>query len=390
MSENPLLQLRSAGQCVWIDNLSRDLIVSGKLRDMIEEDGIAGVTSNPTIFQKAISGSTLYDGSLKKMLGQGIHDPKELFLGVAVEDIRNAADLLEDVYGSSQCLSGYVSIEVSPDLAYDTEETVKEARRLFSAVARRNIFVKVPATKEGLPAIEQLTREGINVNVTLLFSVERYRAVAQAFIRGLRQRAETGKRMDHIMSVASFFVSRVDTLADKLLEKRLASASSPEEKEKITRLLGRAAVANSKIAYEEYGKIFADPGFLSLREKGANSQRLLWASTGTKNPKYSDIKYVEELVAPDTINTMPEATIEAFKDHGRVRVSIGDNLDEAGALFSELKSFGVDIADVTAELEKEGVKAFSDSFFALLEEIAKRRDRIVAEGSAQEKERGRE
>ncbi len=378
MNENPLLQLRSAGQCVWIDNLSRDLIVSGKLRDMIEADGIAGVTTNPTIFQKAISGSTLYDGSLKKMLDQGIHDPKELFLGIAVEDIRNAADLLDGVYGDSQCLSGYVSIEVSPDLAYDTEETIKEARRLFSAVARRNVFVKVPATKEGLPAIEQLTSEGMNVNVTLLFSVERYRAVADAFIRGLLKRSETGKRMDHITSVASFFVSRVDTLVDKLLEKRLASASSPEDKEKIAGLLGKAAVANSKIAYQEYKKIFADPRFLSLRKKGAHSQRLLWASTGTKNPKYSDIKYVEELVAPDTINTMPEATISAFRDHGKARVSIGDNLDEAGTLFRELKSVGVDMGDVTGELEKEGVKAFSDSFFALLEEIAGKRDRILA------------
>jgi transaldolase/glucose-6-phosphate isomerase len=382
MGENPLRQLQNVGQCVWIDNLSRDLILSGKLGEMMEEDGIVGVTSNPTIFQKAISGSTLYDGSLKGLLEQGVTDPKELFLGLAIEDIRNAADLLAEVYGSSKCLSGYVSIEVSPDLASDTDETIKEAKRLFSAVAKKNVFVKVPATKQGLPAIEQLTREGINVNVTLLFSVERYREVAGAYIRGLQQRAEKGKALDHVVSVASFFVSRVDTLMDKLLEQRLGKASSGAERERITRLMGKAAVANAKIAYQEYEKIIAGPGFLSLRGKGAHVQRLLWGSTGTKNQKYSDIKYVEELVAKDTINTMPEATIKAFKDHGKAKVTIRDGLDEAKDLFGELKSLGIDMDDVTGELEKEGVKAFSDSYFALLDEIARRRDRILAKRSA--------
>jgi transaldolase len=378
MDKNPLRELRGMGQCVWLDNLSRDLMVSGILKGMIEEDGIAGVTSNPTIFQKAMSGSSLYDGSLKNMLKGGITDAKELFLGLAIEDIRDAADLLQKVYGKSGCLSGYVSIEVSPDLAYDTSGTIHEARRLLTSVGRKNVLVKVPATKKGLPAIEQLTREGVNVNITLLFSVARSKEVAEAYIRGLEQRIEKGEPVDEMVSVASFFVSRVDTLVDKLLQERLDSASSHEEKEKITRLFGKAAVANSKIAYQEFKKIFSTPRFLSLRKKGANIQSLLWASTSTKDPRYNDVKYVEELIASGTVNTMPEATMKAFKDHGKVRISIEDSLEEADALFRELKSLGIDMEPVTDQLEKEGVKAFSDSYFALLDEIAKRRDLILS------------
>ena len=377
MGENPLLQLQEAGQCVWLDNLSRDLIVSGRLRELVEE-GVAGITSNPSIFQKAISHSTLYDESLKKMVKQGVSDAKELFIGLAIEDIRNAADLLEKVLGNTKCLSGYVSIEVSPDLAYDTRGTIQEARRLCSAVGRQNAFVKVPATKQGLPAIEELTRDGVNVNVTLLFSVERSREVAEAYLRGIEQRIGKGEAVSDIVSVASFFVSRVDTLVDKLLKKRLEAASSAEERNRLSGLVGRAAVANSKIAFREFSKIFSSPRFLALKEKGANIQRLLWGSTSTKNPDYSDVKYVEELVAPETINTMPEDTLKAFKDHGRVKSVIGEGLGEAEALFRELASVGVVMDEVTAELEKEGVKGFSDSYFALLEEIGKRRDSILA------------
>lgn len=378
MNENAIRKLRELGQCVWLDNLSRDLITSGKLRSMIEEDGITGITSNPTIFQKAISGSNAYDESMRTMLNNGITDPKELFIGLAIEDIRDAADLLSGAYGSTKCLSGYVSVEVSPDLAYDTEATIHEARRLFSAIGKKNVFVKVPATRQGLPAIEQLTSEGININVTLLFSVERYKEVADSFLRGIEKRLSSGSDVNGIVSVASFFVSRVDTLVDKLLEERFASASSDEDKRRIAGLIGRAAVANGKIAYREYKKIFSSPRFLSLKEKGANIQRLLWGSTGTKNPKYSDVKYVEELVAPDTINTVPEATFLALKDHGKVRVTIEEDLDRADALFGELESLGISMPRVTEQLEEEGVKAFSESYSALLGEISKKRDRILA------------
>jgi transaldolase len=377
MAENALKALNEVGQCVWLDNLYRDLITSGSLTHMMNEDGITGITSNPTIFQKAISGSAAYDESIKMMLGKGITDAKELFLGLAMEDVSRAAEVLQSVYGKSKCLSGYVSIEVSPDLAHDTRGTIKEALHLFSAINKKNILVKVPATREGLPAIEELTAAGVNVNITLLFSIERSKEVAEAYIRGLEQRLGKKGRIDEITSVASFFVSRVDTLVDKLLEQRIAS-SSGEEKNRLTALLGKAAVANAKLAYREYEKIFTSPRFLSLKEKGAHIQRLLWGSTGTKNPKYSDIKYVDELIAPDTINTMPEATLNAFKDHGKAKITIGEKMDEAEKVFRELDSLGISMKEVTDQLEKEGVKAFSDSYFALLDEISKRRDRIRA------------
>jgi len=377
MAENSLAALNDLGQCVWLDNLYRDLITSGSLMHMMNDDGITGITSNPTIFQKAISGSAAYDESMKMMLRKGITDAKELFLGLAMEDVSRAADILHSVYGKSKCLSGYVSIEVSPDLAHDTRGTIKEALHLFSAINKKNILVKVPATKEGLPAIEELTSSGVNVNVTLLFSIERSKEVAEAYIRGLEQRLRNKEQINEITSVASFFVSRVDTLVDKLLEQRIAS-SSGEEKNRLTALLGKAAVANAKLAYREYQGIFTSPGFLSLKKKGANVQRLLWGSTGTKNPKYSDIKYVDELIAPDTINTMPEATLNAFKDHGKAKVTIGEHMDEAEGVFRELKSLGISMKEVTDQLETEGVKAFADSYFALLDEISKRRDRIRA------------
>lgn len=377
MAENPLEALNNVGQCVWLDNLYRDLITSGSLVQMMNEDGITGITSNPTIFQKAISGSAAYDESIKIMLRKGITDARELFLGLAMEDVSRAADILHSVYGKSKCVSGYVSIEVSPDLAHDTRGTIKEALHLFSAINKKNILVKVPATKEGLPAIEELTAAGVNVNVTLLFSIERSKEVAEAYLRGLEQRLRNKERVDEITSVASFFVSRVDTLVDKLLEQRIAS-SSGEEKNRLAALMGKAAVANAKLAYREYQRIFASPRFLSLKEKGANVQRLLWGSTGTKNPKYSDIKYVDELIAPDTINTMPEATLNAFKDHGKAKITIGEHMDDAERVFRELDSLGISMKEVTGQLEKEGVKTFSDSYFALLDEIAKRRDRIRA------------
>ncbi len=378
MNENPLIGLKEIGQSIWLDNLSRKLIQLGELKRFIDEDGLSGVTSNPTIFQKAISGSADYDPSLRRMIDQGIRDEKELFLGLAMKDVSDAADLLWPTYQSTNGQDGFVSIEVSPDLAYDTDRTISEARRLFSTIGKKNILVKVPGTKQGLPAIEQLTSEGVNVNVTLLFSAERYEEVAEAYLKGLERRAVQGQPIHEVASVASFFVSRVDTLTDKLLETRISSATSKAEKDKIANLFGKAAVANAKIAYEKYRNIFCEKRFLTLKEKGSHVQKILWGSTGTKNPKYSDIKYVEELIAPDSINTLPEATIRAFKDHGQAKITIRDDLEDAKKLFPEMKSIGIDIHDVTEQLEKEGVQLFSDSFFALLKEIAKKRDLFLS------------
>jgi len=377
MNNNPLIGLRELGQSVWLDNLSRKLINSGELMRLIDEDGLSGITSNPTIFQKAISGSTDYDASLQKMINKGIKDEKELFLGLAIEDVSNGADMLWPVYQSTNGMDGFVSIEVSPDLAYDTDATIAEARRLFSTLNRKNILVKVPATKQGLPAIERLISEGVNINVTLLFSIERYEEVAEAYLSGLEKRKSKGQPLHEIASVASFFVSRVDTLADKLLETRLSSAASKAEKDKIMSLFGKAAVANAKIAYKKYKNIFSGKRFLTLKEKGGCIQRILWGSTGTKNPKYSDIKYVEELIAPDSVNTLPETTLMAFKDHGQAKVTIHNGLEEAEKLPEELKSFGVELDQVTEQLENEGVRSFSDSFFTLLNEITAKRDSFL-------------
>lgn len=377
MNKNPLIGLKELGQSVWLDNLSRKIIQSGELRRLMNEEGLSGITSNPTIFQKAISGSTDYDASLRGMLDKGIKDEKEVFLGLAIEDVSRAADMLWPVYQSTHGLDGFVSIEVSPDLAYDTDATLAEARRLFSTIGKKNILVKVPGTQQGLPVIEQLTGEGVNVNITLLFSVKRYEEIAEAYLRGLERRMNQGQPIHEITSVASFFVSRVDTLTDKLLEARLSSTSSKAEKDKISVLFGKAAVANAKIAYKKYKEIFAGKRFSTLKEKGGRHQRLLWGSTGTKNPKYSDIKYVEELIAPDSINTMPETTMMAFKDHGQVKITIHDHLEEAEALFDQLRSMGIDINDVTKQLESEGVQLFSDSFFSLLKEIAKKKDSFL-------------
>ena len=378
MNKNPLIDLRQLGQSVWLDNLSRKLILSGELKRLIEEDGLSGITSNPTIFQKAISGSTDYDTSLRRMVDNGIKDEKELFLGLAIEDVSSAADMLWPTYQSTHGLDGFVSIEVSPDLAYNTDSTIAEAKRLFSTIGKKNILVKVPATQQGLPAIEQLLGEGVNVNITLLFSVERYEQVMEAYLRGLEKRVQKGQPIHEITSVASFFVSRVDTLTDKLLESRLSLATSKAETNKMVSLFGKAAVANAKIAYKHYRSIFSDKRFLALKEKGGRIQRILWGSTGTKNANYSDIKYVEELIAPDSINTLPETTMKAFKNHGEAKITIRDHLEEAEKLFPELKSTGINIHEVTEQLEKEGVQLFSDSFFSVLKEMAKKRDSLLS------------
>lgn len=378
MAGNTIAELTRLGQDVWIDNLSRELIESGELKRLTNEVGITGVTSNPTIFQKAISGKDDYDESIRRLLGLNVSDPKELFFQLAFEDVGAAADLLRRKYEESRGRHGFVSIEVAPDLAYDTETTISEVRWIFSSLGRKNVMVKVPATKEGLPAIEQLTADGVNVNVTLLFSVKRYEEVVDAYMKGIERRISQNHAVGEIASVASFFVSRVDTLVDKLLDEKMQGVASDAEKKKLAGLRGKAAVANARLAYEKGEEIRNSERFKSLAARGANWQRLLWGSTSTKDPAYSDIKYVQELIGPDTVNTMPEETIKAFLDHGDPKVTIKDDGGSAEALFGELRTVGIDIGEVATELEKEGVKKFADSYFALLDEISKKRDKLVA------------
>jgi len=377
MKANRLLELKKAGQSLWIDYLSRDLISSGELKRLVEEDGLSGVTSNPTIFQKAIEGSGLYDKQVQTLVSRGIKDPKELFLALAFEDVSEAAGILMPVHKATGGMDGYVSIEVSPNLAYDTDATVEEALRIFRSVGRNNILVKVPATEPGLQAIEQLTGEGVNVNVTLLFSVSRYAAVADAYMKGIEKRVRLGLPVSDITSVASFFVSRVDTLVDKLLDVKLPKAGSVAGQERIKAVRGMAAVANARLAYGRFREIVAGPRFQVLKERGARVQRLLWGSTSTKDPSYSDVKYVDELIGPDTINTMPEETITMFREHGAVKPTLERGLTEARSVFKELESLGVDMDIVSEELEREGVQKFSDSFFDLLDKITSKRDQFL-------------
>ena len=379
---NTLMELKEAGQSVWIDYLSRELIRSGELSRLIRDYGLCGVTSNPTIFQKAIEGSTLYDQQLQRLVKSGMTNVKELFLSLAMEDVGEAADLLFPVYESSRGRDGYVSIEVSPDLAYSTRDTIEEALKLFTTIGRKNVLVKVPATREGIPAIERLVAEGVNVNVTLLFSVRRYGEVMDAYIRGIEERAGLGLSLDKVNSVASFFVSRVDTMVDGMLDRMAAAARTREEKSHLMSLRGKAAVANAKVAYHAFREEFASPRFLRLKEHGARMQRLLFGSTSTKDPAYNDVKYVEELVGQGTVNTMPEETIEAFADHGHVAPTLESGLDGAKATIKELALVGIDIEEVASRLETEGVKKFADSYFDLLEKIGAKRDLFMSEKAA--------
>src|SRR5215207_9725040 len=353
-----LRKLAEAGQSVWMDSLSRDDIENGDLERMIES-GVVGITSNPTIFQKVISHSSLYDEQLEE-LSRREDDPKEIFLELARRDIRDACDLLMPVFERTNRLDGYVSLEVSPDLAYDTPATVEEATRLHELVDRPNLMVKIPATLPGLAAVEEMIATGNSINVTLIFSLRRYRAVAGAYIRGLQRLVAAGGDPSGVASVASFFVSRVDTEADKRLEK----IGGHDD------LKGRFAIENAKLAYAAFKEIFSGENWEFLESKGATKQRPLWASTSTKNPEIRDVMYVEELIGPDTVNTMPISTLEAFMDHGEVNPNaLKEGLDEARTLIGELREVGVDYEDVTEILEKEGVGKFADSFDELLEGI---------------------
>jgi transaldolase/glucose-6-phosphate isomerase len=318
---NPVKALEQHGQSVWLDFLARGFVVKGDLKRLIDNDGIKGVTSNPSIFEKAIGSSNEYDGAIGKALKSGDRPIAELFELLAVEDIQLAADVLRPVHDRLKGADGFVSLEVSPYLAMDTKGSIAEAKRLWKHVHRKNLMVKVPATPEGLPAIRQLIGEGISINITLLFSRKVYVQVAEAYLAGLEKYVAGGGDPSHVASVASFFVSRIDSAVDKLLDEKIAQANDPSEKERLAALKGKVAIANAKLAYQEYKHLFAGPRWETLKAKGARPQRLLWASTGTKNKDYSDVLYVEELIGPDTVNTMPPVTLEAFRDHGRVRAS---------------------------------------------------------------------
>jgi transaldolase len=367
MSKSRLHQLSDLGQSVWIDSLSREWLRTGELRRMMDEDAVVGVTSNPTIFQKAMSEGGWYDDQLREVLDEE-DDLKEIFLRLAFDDIREACDLLRPVWDRAQGLDGYVSLEVDPNFANDTEATIEEAQRFHDTVDKPNLYVKIPATKEGLPAIEEMTSRGRNINVTLIFGLERYAEVADAYIRGLERLVDAGGDPSTVASVASFFVSRVDTEADK----RLDAIGGHDH------LKGRLAVANAKLAYQRYKEIFAGPRWEPLNAKGATPQRCLWASTSTKNPEYRDVMYVEELIGPETVDTMPKETIEAFQDHGVVGLTLEEGLDEAKQLFEDLAKAGVDYDDVTRVLEEEGVEKFADSFRDLLDGIAAKRGELVS------------
>ena len=374
MAKNPLFELYEAGTSVWLDYIRRSLMTSGELKRMIEEDAVVGMTSNPTIFEKAIGGSSDYDAALRALIQAGIAD-EEIMLSLIVEDIQMAADVLKPVYDQTKHKDGYVSIEVLPRVADDTNGTIAMAHDLFERVGRPNIFVKIPATDAGLPAIEQCIADGLNINITLMFSVKVYEDVARAFIRGLQRRMKQGHAVD-VASVASFFVSRVDTAVDKLLEQKIAAAKDPAERARLQQLMGKAAVANAKMAYQAFLRIFNGPEFADLRAAGASVQRCLWASTGTKNPAYSDVMYVEELIGPETVNTMPQQTMMAFKEHGEVRPSLLENVDGARKALSDLAAIGIDMEKVTSDLRVDGVKLFADSIDKLLEEIANKKKEL--------------
>ncbi len=364
MATTPLAQLAEQGQSVWIDFLSREFVDDGDLQGLIDQ-GVNGVTSNPTIFQSAIAGGNAYDEQLREIL-KDESAPKEVFLQLATRDIRGACDLLEQVHDSGR--DGWVSLEVDPNLAHDTQGTIEEAQRLHALVERRNLFVKIPATKEGLPAIEESIASGIPINVTLIFSLERHREVAEAYVRGLERLVESGGDPGRVASVASFFVSRVDTEADKRLEK-LDGRSD---------LRGKLAIANAKLAYQNYKAVFSGARWEDLATQGANPQRCLWASTSTKNPAYRDVMYVEELIGPHTVNTMPEETIVAFQDHGRVADTLEQGIDDAKQVLEDLRDAGIDYDDVTETLEREGVQKFIDSFVELKQGIREKRDALAA------------
>ena len=367
---NPLLQLIEHGQSYWIDNLSRHMITSGDLKKRVSEQGLRGITSNPSIFDKAITKSNDYDAQIKELIRSGKENIKEIYDALTIKDIQDACDILRPVFDESDGLDGFVSLEVSPYLARHTNETMAEARRLFKAVNRPNCLIKIPGTGEGVPAIEQMLYEGININITLLFSIQSYETVARAYIKALERRLNEKKDITKVSSVASFFISRIDVLVDELLHHRIIPEAGPDKYKKARDLLGNAAIASGKIAYQSFKKIFSGSQWEKLEKAGARVQRPLWASTSTKNPNYNDVMYVEPFIGPSTVNTMPEQTIAAFADHGKiVPNSVENDLDSAGKNFGQLAELGIDIDYVTQRLEDEGIQKFIEPYDALLKNL---------------------
>jgi transaldolase / glucose-6-phosphate isomerase len=370
-TKNPLKELLNYGQSMWLDYIRRDLFTTGKLKSLIEDDGLRGMTSNPAIFEKAIGESSLYDDMLNTLASRNDLDTTARFEQIAIRDIQDAADALHGVYQASNSHDGYVSLEVSPYLARKTQETMDEARRLWKAVNRENVMIKVPGTAEGLPAIRQLVSEGLNINITLLFAQEVYEEVAEAYVAGLEELAGRGGNLKKVASVASFFISRIDSLVDSKLSEKLKSASNGSEEALYKSLLGKVAIANGKLTYQAYQRIFSGPRWQALAAKGAQTQRVLWASTSTKNPNYRDVIYVEELIGPDTVNTMPPATIDAFRDHGKLRNSLTEDVAGAKKVMDDLARAGISMKEVTDKLTDDGVKLFAEAFDKLLAAVAK-------------------
>lgn len=360
MNSNPLVRLAEFGQSPWFDFISRDIIESGELARLVEADGLKGVTSNPAIFEKAVSSGTAYDDFIRENT-PGSRDAVDLYEKLAVRDVQDAADILRGVYDATDGGDGFVSLEVSPHLAFDTEKTIAEARRLWQMVDRPNLMVKVPATPEGIPAIDQLIADGININVTLLFAQAAYRDVANAYVAGLKRRSDAGEDIGRVASVASFFVSRIDSLVDKQIEERLATAEG-DDKARLESLRGKVAVANAKLAYQAYLEIFSGEEWEALAAKGAMPQQVLWASTGTKNKEYSDVLYIDELIGPDTVNTIPPATWDAFRDHGTVKQTLTEGVDEARETLADLAAAGISLDAATDQLLAEAVRLFVEPF----------------------------
>jgi transaldolase/glucose-6-phosphate isomerase len=370
-TKNLLKELLKYGQSMWLDYIRRDLFTTGKLKAMIENDGLRGMTSNPAIFEKAIADSSLYDDILHSLAAQKNVSATAKYEQIAIRDIRDAADQLHGVYEETNFRDGYVSLEVSPYLANKTQETIEEARRLWKTVQRENVMIKIPGTAEGLPAIRQAISEGININVTLLFAQEVYVKVAEAYVAGVEELAARGGNLKKMAGVASFFISRIDTLIDSMLDQKLKNTSDPNQQALLKSLLGKVAIANGKLTYQRYQEIFSGPKWEKLAAKGAQTQRVLWASTSTKNPNYRDVMYVEELIGADTVDTMPPATIDSFRDHGRVRPSLTEDIPGAQKTMDDLAKAGISMKEVTDKLTVDGVKLFSDAFDKLLAAVEK-------------------
>ncbi|MBF0297830.1 MAG: transaldolase [Oligoflexia bacterium] len=366
---NPLKQLKTFGQSLWLDYIRRDLITSGKLRRLIEEDGLRGMTSNPTIFEKVIAYEHDYDEDIKNMILKK-KDAKTIYEAISQHDVKGAADEFRSLYDTTDGEDGYVSLEVNPHLAYETEKTIDEARRLWTSLNRPNVFIKVPATVSGLAAIRKLISEGININITLLFGLPRYQQVIEAYIAGMEERLLQGKPLKHVASVASFFISRIDGLVDPLLEKLIAEGN---EKARLSKMiLGQVAISNAKVAYQIFKETFDTKRFKKLAKEGARVQRLLWASTGTKNPNYSDTKYVDALIGKDTVNTVPLKTLDAYRDQGRPTASLEQNIEKARQILEQLSELGIDMEKIAQQLEKEGIENFNKPFDNLMNVLQQR------------------